>query len=143
LHDERRFQIDEAMIGQEAGHHIGVLRRGFCGERGQCAGRQAEVEADGEDVPGTHARPDPDDLRMLVLVGNDLIEEWKNRGVAAVHEREPADLDDVQVGQDGADGRLRAGDDLLVHQRFAHQRRHDVLGARIVHAGVSGANSAL
>src|SRR3989442_9718055 len=29
LHDERRFQIDKSVVREQAGHHVGVLRRRF------------------------------------------------------------------------------------------------------------------
>src|ERR1043166_1368204 len=74
-----------------------------------------------------HARADPDHLGVPVLVRHDLVEQRQHRLVAAVHDREAADLDHVEIGQDGAHRRLGPGDHLLVHERLAHEAGDHVL----------------
>ena len=90
------------MARQQARHHVGVLGGRLGGQRRQRAGRQAEIQSDRQDVPGAHAGTDADDLGMAFLVRDDLLEQGQHGGVAAVHDRQSADLDDVQIGQDGA-----------------------------------------
>jgi hypothetical protein len=136
LHDERRLKIDEAVCGEQARYHVGVLRRALRCECRQRAGRQSEIEADREHMARAHARPDADQLGVGLLVRHDLVEQRHQRGVAAIHDREASDLDHVEARQDRAHRRLGALDQRLVDQRLAHQARDQVLGAsgEIVHA---------
>jgi hypothetical protein len=96
-------------------------------------------------VPRPHAGPDADQLGEVVLVRHDLVEQRQERGLALVHDRQAADLDHVQVGEDGAHRGLGPGDHLLVHQRLAHQPRRHVLRALTIraHTDSSRENSAL
>ena len=57
-------------------------------------------------MPRAHAGPDADHLGVRRLVGDDLVEQRHQRGVAAVHDRQAADLDHVEV----AAGSRRTGD---------------------------------
>src|SRR6516164_9236753 len=95
-------------------------------------------------MPRPHAGADADDLRVLILIGYDLVEQRQDSAVPAIHDRQAADLDDVELRQDGADRRLGAGNHLLVDERFAHQPRNHVLriGAIRFHVGAA-ANAAL
>src|SRR5829696_3558899 len=92
-------------------------------------------------MPRAHSRADADDLGVLLLVGDDLIEQRQNGRMPAIHDREAADLHDVERRQDCADRRFGSGNDSLVHQRLAHQARDHMLrtGAGIVHAVPPGA----
>src|SRR5437762_6289980 len=127
LHDKRRFKIDKPAVGEQTGDHIGVLRRRFCRQRRQRPGWQAEVQADREDMPCPHAGTDSDHLQMFVLVGHDLVEQRHHGAAAAVHDRQAADLNDVELWQDGAYRCLGGCDYLLVDERLTHQSRDDVL----------------
>src|SRR6516165_11119297 len=95
-------------------------------------------------MPRPHAGADADDLRVLILIGHDLVEQRQDSAVPAIHDRQAADLDDVELRQDGADRRLGAGNHLLVDERFAHQPRNHVLGTGVVRFhGAAVANAAL
>src|SRR5205807_4363292 len=52
LYDERRLQVDEAMLGQQARDHVGVLPSVLGAEGGEHTSRQPQVEADRENMPG-------------------------------------------------------------------------------------------
>jgi hypothetical protein len=41
--------------------------------------------------------------------------------MAAIHYRTTADLDHVEIGQDGSDRRFRRGDEPFIDQRLAHK----------------------
>jgi hypothetical protein len=55
-------------------------------------------------MPRAHARADTDHLHVLFLIGDDLVEQRHDRAMAAVHDRQPADLHHIELGQDGAPG---------------------------------------
>src|SRR5437870_4022789 len=95
-------------------------------------------------MPRTDAGTDADHLRVVLLVLHDFVEQWQHGLVAAVHYRQAADLNHVEIGQDGAHGRFRLGNQFLVNQRLAHQPRVEVLRAGLlVHAGALLAAPAL
>ena len=127
LYDERRLEVDETAIGEQARHHVGVLRRRLGSERGERPGWQTEVEPDRKNMPCPHTRADANHLRMLVLIGDDLVEQGQHGFTPAIHDRQAADLDDVELRQDGTDGRLSARNYLFVDEGFAHQPRNHVL----------------
>jgi len=78
-------------------------------------------------VPTPHAGSHPYDLHVLMLVGDDLVEQREHRAAATIHDRNAADLQHVEFWQDRPHRRLGAGDHLLVDQRLAHQPGDHVL----------------
>ena len=76
------------------------MRWPFCSasvdsERGEHAGRQAEVEADAEDVAGADARPGEDEQLVLGERVAQLVDDRQDRVAAAVDDRAAADRDDL------------------------------------------------
>src|ERR1700719_2084798 len=64
FYDERRLEVDETAIGEQARHHVGVLRRRLGSERGERPGWQTEVEPERKNMPCPHTRADANHLRM-------------------------------------------------------------------------------
>src|SRR5262249_26317794 len=129
LDDERRFEINKTVAREQAGYHVRVLRGALGSQRGQRSGGQTEIETDRQDVPRAHTRTCADNLSILVLIGDDLVENRLQGLVTSVYDGQAADLDHVQTRQYRANGRFRSGDQSFVHQRFPHQAGDDVMRA--------------
>ena len=121
LHHEGRFQVYKPMLCQQARHHIGILGRIFGAERSQRAGGQSQIQANREDMPRTYTRAHSNHHAVLRLVGHNLIEQGQQGSAATVHDGASADLDDIDVGQNGGNLRFSPRQHPFIHQRFTHQ----------------------
>ncbi|MFT3850364.1 MAG: hypothetical protein QM739_17320 [Propionivibrio sp.] len=119
-----------AVLGEKLPEHRGVLVGHRSAELRQHAGRQTESGGDGIEMPGARAGAGPDQQRVDLAGGDDLVHERVNGGPAAVDDALPADLDDARIrqypevgGRSGCFGQLRVGQRSLHEERFELRRR--------------------
>ena len=122
------LEVGDALRRQQKREDVAILAGLARGERGERTDGQSEIETNAVNVAGADAGAGEDQQAVLRQEVPQFVYERQDGVGAAIHNGAPADLHDLQPGEE-LDRRL-VGDrasELAVEESLARERRGDVL----------------